>query len=308
MRFDKYNPDDNTVHLTIMEVSLSRDLETFISSGQAEQLSLSDQAALHDQLEGHPRVVVDNGVGGSYSFSLPTQYNMLLLIGGFYLALMVFIPVVLGNHFHRFVMGESFEFSVASVYLALTFPLLNAICELYGQRKAKQVRTYTVLMLLVIAGLFWFQLHVLSSSVAMNHGDAGHGHGLEVLNDLYHAFPKYYAVLAVAIWVADSMSIWAFHNIRSIKMFHKANATGWKWFMVRSLFSTTMAQLVLMPVGGMLLVGAFWQDAHDLSLMLDTALLTVVLVPLCLPVAVVIVCGTRHWRRLYAPGVNNELH
>ena len=31
MRLDKYNPEDNTVHLTIMGVTLSRDLETFIT-------------------------------------------------------------------------------------------------------------------------------------------------------------------------------------------------------------------------------------------------------------------------------------
>ena len=128
-------------------VTLSRDLETFISSGQVNLLSLSDQATLHDQLKGHPRVVVDNGVGGSYSFSLPSQYNMLLLISGFYLAfLMMFAPVVLANHLHLSYMGQSLEVSVATLFLALTFPLLNAISELYGQRKAKQVRNFTVLI------------------------------------------------------------------------------------------------------------------------------------------------------------------
>ncbi len=313
MRLDKYNPDDNTVHLTIMGVTLSRDLETFISSGQVNLLPLSDQATLHDQLKGHPRVVVDNGVGGSYSFSLPSQYNMLLLISGFYLALMMFVPVVLANHFHLSVMGERLEFSVATLFLAVTFPLLNAIGELYGQRKAKQVRNFTVLILLVIAGFYWFQLHVLSSWVAMNHGEAGHDHSLEALTALYHEFPKNYGALAVTIWVADSVSIWVFHSlftsaIRSISRFHKVSATGWQWFMVRSLIATTLAQLVFMPVGGMLLKGAFWQDAHFFALMQDTALLKLVLVPLCLPVAVVLVYGTRHWRSWYGEGGNNECH
>ncbi len=183
---------------------------------------------------------------------------------------------------------------------------LNAICELYGQRKAKQVRNSTVLILLVIAGLYWLQLHALSPSVVINRGSSGHGHDLAALNPLYHAtyqeLPKNYAVLAVTIWVADSLSIWGFHNLRRISLFHKANGSSWKWFMVRSLVSTALAHLVFMPFGGVLLEGAFWHDAQFFALMQDTALLKLVLVPSCLPIAVVIVYGTRSWRRWYGEG------
>lgn len=308
MRLDKYNPEDNTVHLTIMVVSLSRDLETFIRSGQSDLLSLSDQSRLFDQLKSHPQVVVDNGVGGSYSFSLPSQYNMLLLIGGFYLALMMFAPAVLASHFHLSFLGESLVISEATLFLVVTFPLLNAICELYGQRKAKQVRNSTVLILLVIAGFYWLQLHALSPSVVINHGSSGHGHDLAALNTLYHEFPKNYAVLAVTIWVADSLSIWGFHNLRCISLFHKANGSSWKWFVVRSFVSTALAHLVFMPFGGVLLEGAFWQDAQFFALMQDTALLKLVLVPTCLPIAVVIVYGTRSWRRWYGEGGRNASH
>ncbi len=295
MKLSQYNPQTNIVVVEIHGRHFPRDLDTFIRTGQAEELSEQDRALLLVWLKEHPRIVADVGLGGGQSFSLPDQQPMLLFLCGLYLSLMVFCPVILPGHLHV----SGVELSLASVLLALSFPLLDAVRDLNGKRMASQLRLFTVMILLGMAGFYELQLNYLPMLVSGNHEGSGHGHSLAAMGEFYHEFPETYVLLALALWLADSLNTLVFGKIGTLKKMGGVL----QHFAVRSVLSSLLAQLVFMPLTALLLKIAFWHDAHFFAFILDISLWKLLLVLVCQTVALMIVYGTRKWRRIYETGV-----
>lgn len=300
MKLLHFNPETNRVVIEIRGCPVDRDLDTLISTGQTEELSESDRAILCVQLEGHPRIVADEGLAGGHSFSLPGQKALRLLLCGLYLALLVYCPNILPGHTHRL----GVELSLASVLLALSFPLLDSVRELYGKRRAQWLRRLAVVILLAIAGFYWLQLNYLSAFVSASHEGTGHGHNLTDMNDFYHEFPETYVLLALTLWIADAINTRVFDKLGTLKTGTLIKSAGlFHGFAVRSVLSSLLAQLVFMPLAAFLLKTAFWHDAHFFSFILDISLWKLLLVLVCQSVALVIVYGTRKWRRIYVTGI-----
>ncbi|WP_066017573.1 queuosine precursor transporter [Endozoicomonas atrinae] len=284
MKFVSYDPVCDEITVLQKGAKSIREIPLFIGSGQVDDLSNADRARLYVMLKKHPQVVADQGVYGCYSFSLLTQQNMLMVLGGLYLTLLVLCPIVFMRHFHV----QGMEFTGGSILFPLTYFILDAISELYGIRRARQTVIYSSAMLILVAAVWWLHVKFLEGSV---HSSGPDHHDMQPVELLYRELPGNFLALGVSLLITDMVNIYLFQLIRSWMNNH--------WFIVRSAFSTSFALGLFSLIAPVARYQDYWNDPDTLSFVIDTTLMKLWLVPIYLFIGVGIVFGTRYWRRRY---------
>ncbi len=140
--------------------------------------------------------------------------------------------------------------------------------------------------MLALAGFSWLLLNL---PMFFDHSGFSHDYDIASVVSVLAKLPTYYAALAGALWITDSINILAFQKIRSWM--------NQQWFSVRSLLSNGLSQILFTPMCAFFLSGAFWLEDDTLSRVSGITGLKLVLVIIYLPIAVTIVRRARQWRR-----------
>ncbi len=122
-----------------------------------------------------------------------------MAVGGLYVALLVFCPIVFMRHFN--VMGA--EFTGGTILFPVTYVLLDSISELYGFRRARQTLIYTSSLLMIIGGLWWLQVNLLDGIV---HGDHTKENSLAI-ELIYQELPVNFFFLGLSLLMTDMINI-----------------------------------------------------------------------------------------------------
>ncbi|USE35727.1 VUT family protein [Endozoicomonas sp. SCSIO W0465] len=269
LRFHSYDAIDDTATTTnSFGKKRTRHIKPFIRSGQANDLPREDRAELFGYLEGRSDIIADQGLNGCHCFSLPGDRPLLNYLWGLYMVTMAFCPVLFNYQFGWWWV----DFTLGSMLFPLGFAFLNPVSELYGQRSARRLLNYTVLVLLSLA-LLSGVLNLL----------------LGLMDNVLEDFPIYYAPLAAALWITDTINIQLFQKFRCWM--------NQQWFPVRALLSNWVSLVVFTPMCAFFLYGAFWENSELNSQVWGIARLKVLLSLLYLTLPVAIVHCANQWRR-----------
>lgn len=282
-RFRSYDRGNDTITTTNrFGRDYSRKIKPYIRSGQDNDLPPEHREVLFQHLEGRDDIIADKGLNGGHCFSLPGDQPMLHYLWGLYIWTIILCPILFLIHFDWF----GVDFTVASLVFPLSFAFLNPVSELYGQRSARRLLNNTVVRLLAIAGLSWL---ILKLATVFDHSGYSHGYEIESVVISLAKLPTYYAALAGALWITDSINIWFFQTI--------SRWMNQQWFWVRSLLSNSLSQIVFTPMCAFFLSGAFWLEDDTLNRVAGITGIKLLLVFIYLPIAVTIVRRAQQWRR-----------